>query len=140
MRDDYQVLLGHNRQTVTPTGWIHEEDNFKMVIDSEGNIDAQQPYLAKEIGIARYDRITEHDFAPGYEYLEATGEFWSLVRAYWREIEDDAKRQRILSSIDRMPMFMPMFMRAQAIAEGESFTAEENRIWLEETLKPFLAD
>ncbi|MEO0587771.1 MAG: DUF6607 family protein, partial [Planctomycetota bacterium] len=26
-RDDYQVMVARNRHTITPTGWVHEQDN-----------------------------------------------------------------------------------------------------------------
>ncbi len=29
VRKDYQVLIGTNRHTITPTGWIQEENNLK---------------------------------------------------------------------------------------------------------------
>ena len=30
MRDDYQVLVGTNRHTITPDGWLQEENNLKL--------------------------------------------------------------------------------------------------------------
>jgi hypothetical protein len=29
-RDDYDVLVSTNRQTITPTGWSHEQDSYKL--------------------------------------------------------------------------------------------------------------
>ena len=29
VRDDYDALVGTNRHTITPNGWVHEERNFK---------------------------------------------------------------------------------------------------------------
>jgi len=32
VRSDYQVLAGRNRHTILPTGWVHEQDNSKLVL------------------------------------------------------------------------------------------------------------
>src|SRR5262249_6412537 len=36
VRKDYDVLVGTNRHTITPTGWVQEEDNLKVVLDDRG--------------------------------------------------------------------------------------------------------
>jgi hypothetical protein len=36
VRDDYQVLIGSNRHTITPTGWVHEQQNNKVALDPAG--------------------------------------------------------------------------------------------------------
>ena len=36
VRDDYQILEGVNRHTLTPTGWVQEEENLKLVLDAAG--------------------------------------------------------------------------------------------------------
>ena len=51
VRDDYDVLIGHNRHTIVPSGWVHEEENYKVVLDGHGNVDNGLPYLSKELGI-----------------------------------------------------------------------------------------
>ena len=30
-RDDYDVMIGTNTQTITPTGWVHEQNNKKVI-------------------------------------------------------------------------------------------------------------
>src|ERR1051325_9676992 len=43
VRKDYDVLVGTNRHTITPQGWVQEENNLKLVL-------AEQRYLAREYG------------------------------------------------------------------------------------------
>jgi hypothetical protein len=33
VRKDYDVLVGTNRHTITPTGWVQEENNVKLALD-----------------------------------------------------------------------------------------------------------
>jgi len=63
VRDDYHVLVGTNRHTVAPTGWLQEENNLKAVLDGQRAIDAAKPYVGREYGVARYERIRDGDFA-----------------------------------------------------------------------------
>ena len=63
VRDDYHLLLGINRHTVGPTGWVQEENNLKAVLTEQREIDPALPYVAREYGVARYERIRDFDFA-----------------------------------------------------------------------------
>jgi len=36
VRKDYQVLVGTNRHTITPDGWVQEENNLKLALGSSG--------------------------------------------------------------------------------------------------------
>jgi hypothetical protein len=67
-RKDYEVLVGTNRHTITPTGWIQEEENLKVVLGEVGRPIADAPVLAKELGLNRYERITGFDTSAGDRY------------------------------------------------------------------------
>ena len=60
---------------------MQEENNLKLALEAGGKPRAQMPYIAREYGVARYDRIRDFDFGPGKEYFERTEPFWSEVRA-----------------------------------------------------------
>lgn len=78
-RKDYDVLLAVNRHAITPWGWVHEQDNTKWDRkDATGH-----PYLARELGVNEYRRITHFDFAPARAYYERTRGYWAAVRAAW---------------------------------------------------------
>ncbi len=85
VRSDYNVLDAENRHIILPTGWVHEQENLKLNLDQNKN----KEYLAKEIGLNRYDRITEFDFSSGDEYWEKTKDYWNVVRTVWGEIYDE---------------------------------------------------
>ncbi len=78
-RSDYDVLLAVNRHAITPWGWVHEQDNTKW-----DRHDISHPYLARELGVNEYHRITTFDFAPARAYFERTRGYWAAVRAEWR--------------------------------------------------------
>lgn len=138
VRDDYQVLEGINRHTIVPNGWVQEEENLKLVLDENGEPNAEVPYLAKELGVARYERIIEHDFTPGDEYWEKSGVFWADVRHVWSELMEEYKEVVINKAVDNRYMFMPFFSKAQAVADGESYNSENGRKEILDMLEPFV--
>ena len=82
-RTDYQVLVGTNRVTLTAHGWLQEENNLKTVLTPERRIDPAHPYLAREYGVARYERLRDADFTAATEYYARTRAFWDRVHNAW---------------------------------------------------------
>jgi len=136
VREDYDALVGTNTHIVLPTGWVQEEHNVKAVLGGPGEIKSR---LAREIGIVRYERLQNFDTAPGDSYWDNTAGFWGEVRAYWQRAMEDDERIRLKSEVDGQKLFQPLFDRAAAIDDGESFTAEENRAFVVETIDGFRA-
>jgi hypothetical protein len=83
---DYQVLLGTNRVTLTAGGSIQEENNLKMVLGQNEQPDASNPFLAREYGVARYERMRDADFAAADQYYERTRQFWKEVHSAWSDV------------------------------------------------------
>lgn len=134
VRDDYQVLIGTNRHTITPSGWVHEENNRKVVLDPEGT---PLRTIAKETGLNRYERLLDYDFSAGDAYLARTGAYWQEVRNAWRDIYQENSSFTLAAQVDEQPLFMAMFLQADALSAKEttkSALAQEVR----DTLLPYL--
>ena len=86
VRQDYQVLAGTNRHTILANGWVQEENNLKAVLTQSRELDRSRPYVGREYGVARYERIRDADFAAADSYYERTKEFWDQVRDRWSRI------------------------------------------------------
>jgi hypothetical protein len=126
VRKDYDVLAGTNRHTVMATGWVQEENNVKLV-------SASGRQLAREYGVARYERIRDYDFDPARRYFERTEPFWAEVRAAWREAGEQRFAMRAQS--DQGQLFVPFFEYADKLAEGAAFDREDARGFVRRTLK-----
>jgi hypothetical protein len=136
VRKDYQVLVGTNRHTITPTGWVQEENNLKVALDASGKVRAAMPYLAREYGLARYEHIKDYDFAPGERYFARTEPFWAEVRAAWRELERRDGRFTLRAPVDQGQLFMPFFEYADKLSGGSaSFDRAGARAFVERTLR-----
>ena len=134
VRDDYQTLFGSHRITITPHGWTQEEDALKLVLDDRNNPRFEQPYLAREAGLSRYDRIVGYDFNAGDEYWRDTGPFWSRVRDYWTTLYRNESAFHFVKSVEGVPLFMAMFNMAD-----ESFdTVEQMDAAIADTLSRYV--
>jgi hypothetical protein len=135
VRNDYQVLLGTNRHTITPTGWMQEENNLKLALDETGKPREALPYLAREYGMARYERIRNYDFAAGKDYFDKTEPFWAEVRAAWNELIRRDSQFKLREPVDQGQLFIPFFEYAERLADGQPFVAEDARVFIEQTLR-----
>jgi hypothetical protein len=124
VRKDYQALAALNRHTIAPTGWSHEQDNLKLVLDSAGRPDDLSPYLAREMGVDRYDRIKGFDFSAGDSAWKATGPYWERVRAQWDKRLVAPQRLRISEKMGGGPAFMPFFSHADSLTRDPAATRE----------------
>jgi len=115
VRSDYQLLIGTNRHTVIPTGWFQEENNLKTVLTDQRAVSATQPYLAREYGFARYERIRDADFASADRYYERTKEFWDRVRDHWNNVFAKQDVVTLKGPVDKLGLFEPLFARADEI-------------------------
>jgi len=122
-RSDYQALEVVNRHTLTPGGWVHEQDNTKLAIDASGRVHA----IAREQGINSYTRIADYDFTAGREYWKKTSAFWAGVRAEWQR--EFAAHPRFTTSPEPNgePRIEEMFKLAERMEKGEAVGDGEAR-------------
>ncbi|MEY4932615.1 MAG: hypothetical protein RLZZ403_935 [Pseudomonadota bacterium] len=140
VRKDYNLLIGTNRHTVIATGWLQEENNVKAVIDAAGTLDATLPYLAREYGVARYERIRDYDFTAGDRYFERTRSFWEAVRAAWDRRFAASPSLTLVAAVDQADLYVPFFERAEAIAQNPSAAVDANEqgAFIERTIDALL--
>ncbi len=137
IRDDYDVLEGFNRHTITRTGWVQEEENWKLVLDENGKPDATNPYLSKELGVARYQRIVGHDFGPGDDYMATAGLFWADVRAVWQDIFEQNQGFNLIRPEGQPPLFVPLFTYAAEVDDADQYDSAKGKQFARETIKAY---
>lgn len=135
VRDDYQLLVGTNRHTVAPTGWIQEENNLKTVLTAAREVDSSQPFVAREYGVARYERIRDADFAQADTYYERTKQFWDQVRDAWSGLFVKQGEVTLKGPVDKLGLFVPLFAQADAVAEHGESASSQNQAVIRNALK-----
>ena len=116
-REDYDVLVSKNRHSITPDGWLHEQDNYKLALRRSG-----EKVLAREIGFNTYTRVEGADVAVAEEYWEETQAFWAEVRAQWNEVMANKLEITIPDSHDS-PMWRELFRLARNTDPAEASEA-----------------
>jgi hypothetical protein len=127
VRKDYEVLVGTNRHTITPDGWLQEENNLKLAPQ-------EARYLAREYGVARYQRIKGYDFGAGKRYYERTEPFWAEVRSAWQELAQRSGRLILRAPVDQAQLYVPFFEYAARLERGAAFDRDEARAFIRRTL------
>lgn len=96
LRQDYQVLDGTHRLVITPNGWFHWQDNYKLPLAASAQ-PAETGPLAIEIGCSRYERIIGWDWSPGLSEWNVEAPHWAKVRAAWDQRLTDAAPGSLLN-------------------------------------------
>jgi len=74
----YDRYLGVNRHALTPTGWVHTQDNMKL-----GVKDGRETAIVQETVINSYDRDTGFQIDRADAYWARTKGYWAAVRGAW---------------------------------------------------------
>ncbi len=137
-RKDYDVLIGTNRHTITPTGWVQEEENYKTVLDVSGEAKGNAPFLSKELGVNRYERLKDFDFSEGDKYWELTSAYWADVRDTWEQIKKQRQEFVLVKSIEGQPLFMPFFQMAQEVYDAGNYESEQGKTNIKAVLDKYI--
>lgn len=105
IRDDYNVTLRTNRHELTDFGWVHDQDNQKILKTEEGN----ELILAEEKGYNTYTKVDDNKCKAAQDWWSNHNEYWADVREEWQSIFDNKKDITLEKSIDDKPLFMHMF-------------------------------
>jgi len=81
-RSDYNVTIRRNRHEIVDNGWIHDQDNDK-VIREEGKADV---VLAQEKGFNTYVKVEDSKCKAAQDYWKENAAKWAIVRAKWGEV------------------------------------------------------
>ncbi|MEI9945594.1 MAG: DUF6607 family protein [Chitinophagaceae bacterium] len=81
VRSDYNILKRTNRLNISDNGYIHEQDNDK-IIRKDGVADK---LLVQEKGINSYKKVEDNMCDPAKYYWERYKGYWGKVRKAWAD-------------------------------------------------------
>ena len=76
--------------------------------------------MAREAGIARYERIADFDWSAGDEYWKRTGPFWAEVRSSWTSILGSRSTYRLETPPGEPSLYQVMFSLAEDPKAGRA--------------------
>lgn len=80
VRSDYNILKRTNRMNITDSGYLHEQDNQKII-----RTNGTDKLLAEEKGHNIYKRIGDKECAAAKAYWEKNSAYWGKVRKIWAD-------------------------------------------------------
>lgn len=124
-RKDYDLLVVVNHHIITPHGWVHQQDNRKLV-SREG----QRQFLCVEAGLNRYRRVIDAAGVEGFgiaeAYWEKTQDYWKQVREAWMKvIAGSEKPIRYEAQIGGARLMSEINGLARKVEKGEVIPATE---------------
>lgn len=126
-RDDYNVMLRGNRHELTKTGWIHEQDNDKILKkDGKNNV-----LVAQEKGYNIYTKVADLKCLAAQKWWKENEKFWARVRSSWDKVYNRQGDLTLSKSVDRKPLFM-------YFADLEAANAKKREI--SDTIEKFVSD
>lgn len=124
-RDDYHILVARNRHALTQTGWVHEQDNYKLSLAND-----EQEVIVRERGLNTYSRTSSDRLSEARDWWEENKTYWADVRSLWDEIfaRDDAIN--LQAKVDDESLFMHIFSIGEEALEDENYQSEvyKNRV------------
>ncbi len=123
-RNDYDKLIGSNRQTITPTGWVHEQDNLKIDRKAAGG----EQILTRERGLNLYTRISGHDFSRGRDYWHTTRDYWAVVREAWDARLASTPKLTIQPTVNDERLYQTLFEQADALSRSKPAKADIRKV------------
>ncbi|MFD2255161.1 DUF6607 family protein [Luteolibacter algae] len=125
VRDDYDYLLGTNTHTVSGTGWLHFQDNLKVI--DRGN---PSKAIAHETGLNRYTRVESERAEIALNWWRENQTAWKDIRAFWLSACDSAEKTFSYTTSHSGTGLSQALSDLQKTAPGATETAK--------TLRPYL--
>jgi len=115
----YTWYVGVNRHALTPTGWVHEQDNAKV-----GVRDGRPVTYVHEVVVNTYDRFDGFQVAAAEAYWTKTRDYWAQVRLAWDQAIEKDRGVTVTEEAQAGSITGPKLMGlADDIVEGKTDTA-----------------
>tara|TARA_R110002051_G_scaffold65839_3_gene119493 strand:- start:7191 stop:8099 length:909 start_codon:yes stop_codon:yes gene_type:complete len=106
-RNDYNITLRTNRHEITTYGWIHDQDNDK-VIRKEGQEDV---LLAQEKGLNTYKKVADSTCIAAQDWWKENQEPWALVREKWNAVFAKHTNLKLKHAIEGKALYEYLFSK-----------------------------
>ncbi|NRT15205.1 hypothetical protein HNP99_001552 [Flavobacterium sp. 28A] len=115
-RDDYNILKRRNIHEITATGWLHEQDNDKIVRNENG----KDVVLAQEKGIDTYTKVTDAKCIAAQNWWKENNDLWKNVRTKWQTVFAENKDLTLEKKVSNKPLYAHLFDLKPTATKGET--------------------
>lgn len=105
VRSDYNLMKRTNRIIPTNYGWLHEQDNDKIIRNAKGDV-----LLASEKGMNYYTKIDDSKCAVALAKWEEAKEFWVVVKKEWQRHIDKQSVLMVKDLVDDEKLYEHLYV------------------------------
>ena len=105
-RNDYNIMIRGNRHEIVNYGWIHDQDNKKVIRDNKQNTEFE---IAAEKGFNKYAKVDDSKCKEAADWWNENSKKWAFVREKWNSIYSKNKTLSLEKSIDKKPLYSYLF-------------------------------
>ena len=132
-RNDYNVLNRRNFVYLTPTGWMFEQDN-KKIVRTPG---AKDKLIAQEKGLEEFVKTDPKSFGYAQEWWKKNEGFWKDARDIWDNVFASNGTIKLASKVDNKLLY-EKFFAANAQSVKENWTSEKNKEEITKIINAYL--
>lgn len=104
-RSDYNVLHRRNRHEIIENGWIHDQDNDKIV-----RKDGEKDFLlAQEKGHNTYIKVADSDCEAAQKWWKENKKLWKKIRKKWDKTFDMKKDIALQQKVNNKKLYSHLF-------------------------------
>ncbi|MGV9003927.1 DUF6607 family protein [Flavobacterium sp.] len=101
-RSDYNITKRTNEVEILNEGWVHNQDNDKIIRDEKGN----DYLLAQEKGYNTYTKVPDSKCDAAKKWWKENQEFWKKVRTKWDTVFAQNKDLKLQPKVDGKPLYV----------------------------------
>lgn len=131
-RNDYNVMIRKNRHEITDFGWVHEQDNQKVIRSNKDEL------IAKEKGYNTYTQVDKSNCQPAIDWWKKNEKYWADVRDAWDRVFAQNKNLSINMKVEDKIMFQRFFELGKKLS-GDNYDQEAARKGISKILKKHVA-
>ena len=132
-RKDYNVMTRTNRQELTDYGWVHEQDNDKIIRSESGDV-----LLAQEKGWNTYSKTDDSKCEVAKKWWNKNQAYWADVRLVWDELFAQKKTVAINMKVDDKIMFQRLFTLEKEMIANKPYDAALAQSKIKEVIQKHL--
>lgn len=111
-RSDYNVMQRTNKHMLTAFGWVHEQDNLKLMRTSDDD-----QLLAEEKGYNKYYAIDKSNCQSAIKWWSENEAYWELVRKAWDTVFAVKEDLTLIKKVNDQLLYQALFAHGDAAAE-----------------------
>lgn len=119
VRSDYNILKRTNRLNITDSGYLHEQDNQKII-----RTNGTDKLLVEEKGLNSYEKIPEKECAAAKDYWEKNKDYWGRVRKVWADYLNTHDTVSLKNKVDGKFLHEYLIAQAKDYAENKISATE----------------